>query len=183
MNLISVDIETTGLDPEQHEVWEVAVVPVHAPQSAYCYQLPVTLAGAEKEALEIGRFEDRYLHPRAGKSALRDLGHLSCAEEAPMQQALRDIYIDLSGARLLGCSVHFDARFLEALFRRAGYGVPAPWHHRHLDLGSFAGGAWGAKSALSSQAMTDRIPNPGAHDALADARWNVEVYRRIVDGE
>lgn len=181
MNLISVDIETTGLDPQRHETWEVAIVPVDAPNSAYCYQLPVSLAGAEEEALEVGRFRDRYLNPPAGWCVLREPGK-RLRDERRLDQALRDISIDLAGAHLLGCSVHFDAAFLSALLARHGM-APQPWHHRHLDLGSFAGGAWGAKIPLSGQSMADRYPNPDAHDALADALWNVEVYRRIVDGE
>jgi hypothetical protein len=181
--IVSIDIETTGLDPTAHETWEITIVPLegiegHRPD-ARCYQLPVTLIGAESEALEIGRFGDRYTKPLPGVAVRRWPSGASTTE--PLTGVLLWIHEQLRDATLLGCSVHFDASFIAELFRRQGFN-PAPWHHRHLDLGSFTAGAWGAGNALSSLAMSDRIPNPDAHDALADALWNVHVYRSITAG-
>jgi DNA polymerase III epsilon subunit-like protein len=175
--LVSVDIETTGLDPQRHEIWEVALVPVNPYEDSWCYQLPVTLIGASGEALEIGGFSERYGAPGPNFVIRRWPSGASSPEG--LEGALRCIYNQLNGATLLGCSVHFDASFLAELFRKHGFLDPEPWHHRYLDLGSFAGGAWGVKHALSSKAMSDRYTNANAHDALADARWNVEVYRKI----
>lgn len=175
-NIVSVDIETTGLHPKRHETWEVAIVPVDDIKAGFCYQLPVTLVGADREALDVGRFTERYWCPRPGRAIRRWPSGAITSE--PLDQVLGRIASALAGAHLLGCSVHFDANFLAELLERANY--PARWHHRYLDLGSFAGGAWDAKGPLSGRAMADRYPNPEAHDALADAEWNVEVYRNIV---
>lgn len=52
-----VDTETTGLDPDRHQIWEVALI---LPDGAgYVWQLPVDLARADPIALNIGRFHER----------------------------------------------------------------------------------------------------------------------------
>lgn len=182
--IVSIDIETTGIDPQSHETWEVAVVPLEGIEGREpeprCYQLPVTLVGAESEALKVGGYRDRYLDVAPGTAVRRWPSGAVTVEL--LHEALLWTHEQLRDATLLGCSVHFDASFLAELFRRQGYN-PAPWHHRYLDLGSYAGGAWGAKSALSSRAMADRYPNDAAHDAFADALWNVQVYQRILAKE
>jgi oligoribonuclease (3'-5' exoribonuclease) len=163
VKIVSVDIETTGLDPQRHEVWEVACIPVDAPSHSFCYQLPATLNGAEATALEVGRFRSRYLEPKAGQAIQRwPSGAITIVS---LDEALKRIEQELQDAQLLGCSVHFDANFLAELLARGGRS--ALWHHRYLDLGSFAAGAWGAKHALSSKAMSDRVPNLDAH-----RRWD-----------
>jgi DNA polymerase III epsilon subunit-like protein len=178
MNIVSVDIETTGLNHRRHEVWEAALVPINPAftNDCWCYQLPITDAGAEDAALKVGGFGERYTNPGAGLVTRRWPSGTTSVEGLP--GALNRMHHELTGATLLGCSVHFDAAFLAELFARHGL-TPEPWHQRYLDLGSFVGGAWGAKAALSSKAMPDRYPNEDAHDALADARWNVEVYKKI----
>jgi len=180
LKIVSVDIETTGTDPSRHEAWEIAVVPLEGIQGRRpekrCYQIPVTLVGSQYEALKVGDFYGRYTWPRP--DAAHRIWDSGTTTQESLDGAFAWIFRELKDAQLLGCSVHFDAAFISELFRRHGF--PAmPWHHRHLDLGSFAGGAWGAKHALSSKAMADRYPNEDAHNALADAEWNVEVYRQI----
>jgi DNA polymerase III epsilon subunit-like protein len=181
MNIVSIDLETTGLNHRRHEIWEAALVPVNPnfDRDCWCYQFPISGVGASAEALEIGGFADRYESPGAGMVIRRWPSGTTSVEG--IEGALARMHALLDGATLLGCSVHFDAAFLAELFVRHGL-QPEPWHHRYIDLGSFAGGAWGAKHALSSKAMSDRYPNEEAHDALADARWNVEVYEAITRG-
>ena len=54
--LAFVDVETTGLDPLLHEIWEVALVVEHR---TYVWQLPVDLGRADARALALGRFHER----------------------------------------------------------------------------------------------------------------------------
>lgn len=181
MRLVSVDIETTGLDPTRHETWEVAIVPLEGRQGRRIdprgYQLPVSLVGADSKALEVGGFRERYEMPPTATISMRHLPNGTGTLEL-LDEGLRWLHTELTDAHLLGCSVHFDAAFLAELFRRHGLG-PEPWHHRYLDLGSYAAGAWGAKKPLSSKAMSDRVPNFDAHNAFSDALWNVQVYNFI----
>lgn len=75
--LVFIDTETTGLDPDRHEIWEVGVVVREEPseeertaasrvgktidteRAEYLWQLPVDLSRADPIALNIGRFFDR----------------------------------------------------------------------------------------------------------------------------
>lgn len=87
MKLAFVDTETTGLDPDRHEIWEVALIvreevepepreiierdgpeivgrtlesqPRRMIDTEYVWQLPVDLARADLIALNIGRFHER----------------------------------------------------------------------------------------------------------------------------
>lgn len=59
--LAFVDCETTGLDPDRHEVWEVALIlRADAGETSQVWQLPVDLGRAEAKALEVGRFYEHY---------------------------------------------------------------------------------------------------------------------------
>lgn len=182
-DLISVDIETTGLDPTRHEAWEIALVrvpdtddPDFTPFEC-CFHMPVTLIGAESKALEVGDFK-RYEYPVADTAI--DITK-DTTVSSPVGNVTALLYDTLKGNRLMGMSVHFDAAFLEELFRRRGW-EPAPWHHRYLDLGSFAGGAWGYGQPMSSSTLQEHhIPNAHPHTALGDARWNVAVWNAIVE--
>jgi len=184
--LISVDIETTGLDPTRHEAWEIALVKVNQHDGddpdfepfECCFHMPVTLIGAEAKALEVGDFFARYDRPSCGKAY--DTTRNSIIH---VDNATAILFEQLKGSRLLGASVHFDAAFLSELFRRRGC-EPTPWHHRHLDLGSFAGGLWGYGQPLGTAALQEQhVPNTEAHTALGDARWNVEVWKEVCKGQ
>lgn len=197
--LVSVDIETTGLDVGYHEPWEIAVVPFDVSKQTLHYQTYVDkLDNAEAGALQVGKFYDRYswpikalysgheVHYAHDMSEPSIVGEGEDAQEypftvVPAYTAARNVAEALDGATLLGMSVHFDANFLDPWLR--AYGFAPSWSHRYLDLGSFAAGAWAATIPLSSKAISDRVPNPDAHNAFADATWNLEVYRSIVGSQ
>lgn len=178
--LMSVDLETTGLDPTRHEAWEIAIIPVDEfdgenpdiDTQPFHFHMPVTRIGAEADALEVGDFM-RYEAPPHGM-----VREMITHQTVPLADALGAMHAKLSGQRLMGCAVHFDASFLSELFRRHGF-FPAPWHHRHLDLGSYAGGHWGFGAPLSHTQMMERVPNPAEHTAFGDAQWNIEVWNLI----
>lgn len=166
--LISLDLETTGLDERRHEPWEVALVA--ADGEALCYQFDVNLEKADGEALQIGSYYSRIM---AGGHPAYDMIE---QEGISSTEAYRNIARLTEGKTLMGCAVHFDARFLAALLRKNKF-QPA-WHHRYLDLGSFVAGATGENLPCSSREMAEIIPNEYAHTALGDAHWNWEVYRK-----
>lgn len=74
--LAFIDTETTGLDPEQHEIWEVGLIargvafpamlesiPEQGTQDYWFrWFLPVDLSRADPEGLRIGGFHDRHPH-------------------------------------------------------------------------------------------------------------------------
>lgn len=197
--IVSLDLETTGLDPERHELWEIGIVPLDASKPVLHYQVGCcALYNADPTALQIGGFYDRYGYPPVASDGERlmpfvhDMTNPSVIGEGDSQRALdytiepawsaaRTIAEALDGATLLGAAVQFDAGFLGPWLRDVGF-APS-WSHRMLDLGSFCAGAWGATAPLSTKAIAERFPNDAVHTALGDARWNMDVYRSVVGSQ
>lgn len=198
--IVSVDLETTGLLPDYHEVWEIGIVPLDTGREHMHYQFqPTELEAAESQALQVGGFYERFDwigDPRLARDMLVE-GVIIDEEEGTEEpsghkavtgagEAAWKIARELEGATLLGLNVgSFDAPFLAALLRK--YGHSPTWSYRSLDLGSFAAGAWGAKQPLSGKAISDRlekrgIENRAIHNAYADALWNADAYNFIREG-
>lgn len=189
--MISLDIETTGLDPERHEAWEVGLVALDG-NAEYRFEFSVQdLDAAEAGALQVNNYYTRNEIPS---------GVDRCVAEGPgvptavwtEQDGVQTLGISPSdacyliarltaGQQFIGFNVgSFDVPFLAALLRRHGY-APA-WKHRHLELGSFAAAALKYDRPLASVEVARLLVHgpDEAHTALGDARWNVTVYRRLV---
>ena len=190
--LISLDLETTGLDERVHETWEVGLV--HEDGREWLFEFaPRRLGEASLEALRINGYVDRATlepmnpSPAWETDATSGPGWVkgSAVAHSPSQKPLNTavacaatIAQITNGAQLMGCAIQFDMRFLAATLRRDA--VNPRWHHRALDLGSFAAGRLGVPRPLSSQAMVEQVlPNDEPHTALGDARWNMAVYERL----
>lgn len=171
--MISIDVETTGLDPERHEVWEVGAVDLRD-NAEHWYEFPVRrLREADPGALKINNYYWNNSVAPGDTQAMSISGIAMNPRDAAFELARLT-----SGETLLGCAVHFDALFLGNLLRF--YDAAPAWRHRHLDLGSFAAGVMGKSKPMSSAEMArDLIENDDPHSALGDARWNVEVYRTL----
>lgn len=202
--IVSVDLETTGLLLDKHEVWEVGIVPLDSGREPLHYQFqPTELEEAEAAALNVGRFYERFDwigDPRLARDMLVQGVVVEEDEETEQKserpsdhkavtgaaEACWKICRELEGATLLGLNVgSFDAPFLTKLLRK--YGHNPTWSHRYLDLGSYAAGAWGAKNVLSGRSIAERLETHGianreAHNAFADAQWNVDAYNAILEG-
>jgi oligoribonuclease (3'-5' exoribonuclease) len=189
MNLVSVDIETTGLDPRTHEAWEVAIVQEDG--SWHLFDLPVhRLQHAESGALRINEFYGRRLAGPNDPDDDTQVAFRSFAmpyhgeNERPLgeDEAWAHIAELLAGATPMGCSVHFDMEFIAEGLRR--HGLAPAWHHRFLDLGSFAAGVWNEPGPIGGGSMIQKRPevkNEAVHTALADAQWNWAMYRQLRD--
>jgi DNA polymerase III epsilon subunit-like protein len=109
MTFVYLDLETTGLDPQRHEAWEVAWAVDEGPVRSGI--LNHSLRNADPAALEIGHYHERHDGPPADEGTLLD---------------------DLHAATLVGANPAFDAGFL-----RARWGV-TPWRYRLLDVEAYA---------------------------------------------
>jgi hypothetical protein len=125
-----VDIETTGLDPDDHEVWEVGLItPVVGATAAedgwneQIWQLPVDLSKADPMALNIGRFHDR---------------RLPADSLVPLATFASEFVRDTRGLHLAGAVVSFDAERLWQLLRNNGE-CPM-WHYHIIDVEALAAG-------------------------------------------
>lgn len=184
-HLISLDLETTGLDPERHQAWEVGLVDLRD-NAEYWFEFPVrNLRDAEAGALRVNDYYENNSVPEGVDWGLAT--GVAASPDAPNTNAtgykldtLAYLLARLTtGKTLLGAAVHFDARFLGDLIRY--YGSAPAWSHRFLDLGSWAAGVLGYDRPLSTNELAGSVvPNDDAHSALGDARWNVDVYRNLI---
>jgi oligoribonuclease (3'-5' exoribonuclease) len=169
--LAFVDIETTGLQPEIHDIFEIALIVRDGRKSEeHSWWLPVDLGTAEPDALRLTQYYQR--KAVAGKEA----DPLVVAEHVASLTA---------GAHLVGLSPAFDARFLERFLRR--YGVRHAWHYHLVDVEALAAGKLGLEPPWSSDDLSQRIgvePPSAAerHSALGDIRWTARLYDAVMHG-
>jgi oligoribonuclease (3'-5' exoribonuclease) len=155
VTLVYLDCETTGLDPERHQVWEIAYAVDDGPiKSTF---VDHTLEGADPEALVVGRYRERHrMHDMAAARNFED----SLIEE-------------LSDATLVGANPAFDAAFLAKRWGRA------PWHYRLLDVCAYTAGTMGLDyvPGLAECAEQLQVAATPDHTAFNDTATAREVYR------
>lgn len=170
MNIAFLDLETTGLDPKQHEILEFAAllryeehshlidVPVHC-------ALEIDLARADAKALEINRYEER-------RDELDDL-------LVPHEEAALTIHDRLEGCLVVGNNVGFDLAFLRE------YLGAQPWFYQPLDLKAYAAGMTGKSVPVTTSFLSELAEVPldkygEQHTAMADAAWNRDIYDALL---
>lgn len=207
--LVFLDTETTGLDPDFHELWEVAVIIRNdRGQTEYVWQLPVDLAQADPIALNIGRFHDRrWPEPlaldnrrqaQAGDWGDSNLSRVRLDPEDLKRWAAD--FVELTrGAHLVGNVVSFDAERLHRKLRALGQ--CAMWHYHLIDVECLAVGWLAAgRDPVDAPAPTqDKCQPPWSseelslsvgvnpddfdrHTALGDARWAMAIYDAVIGG-
>jgi len=175
--LAFVDTETTGLDPDRHEIWEVGLI---VDEKEYEWQLPVDLGRADAKALSIGGFHQRRYAP----AALTDLRYFATR------------FAELTRKRhLVGAVVSFDEERLRKLLRANG--ACPEWHYHLIDIEALAVGYLHGRGGMVagepgewlpglpwdsdelSAALGVSVPVELRHTALGDARWAKAIYEKV----
>ena len=200
-----IDTETTGLDPDRHAIWEVALITPGGDE--HVWQFPVNEMAADPFALNIGRYWDR----RWGTD--NDVSVLDAIYEAHNAKSRRKNFPDegrairpdvtwarrfrdlTAGCHLAGAVVSFDEERLRRLLH--GLGVLHRWHYHLVDVEALAVGYLAAKIAASngaadpglislpwdsdmlSAALGVTVSDEDRHTALGDARWARAIYDAV----
>lgn len=169
--LIILDIETTGLDPDKHEIIEIGCLVVD-PQTLeviaeYSSKVqPKHLETADPQALEINKFS------------------LEAWKEAkPLGEVMREFNMFAPGGVPAGFNVSFDRGFIEKAAREEEVELTIDYHW--VDVMSLVyEGLFSDKrfEGLEKLGLTHvcevlGISHREAHTAMGDARATLEVYR------
>jgi DNA polymerase III epsilon subunit-like protein len=172
-----VDIETLGLDPYRHAVWEVAII---VDDDEILFQIHLSdeeIATGDPVGMDICQFHHRYEATAA---------YPSWTAAAIIEEAL-------SGRHIVGAVPSFDEQRLALLCDRAFRGghppERRPWHYHLIDVEAMAVGALAARGEIvdlpwRSHDLSTRLgvttPVEDEHTALGDARWARAIYETIM---
>jgi DNA polymerase III epsilon subunit-like protein len=186
--IVFVDTETTGTNPNVHEAWEIGLVLPEGrgvdqhhrtgstiPVLHHSFLVePLWMAHADPRALDIGQYWERA--PHLALSNEDDGWHHKPWVVHWLMRHLR-------GLRLASCNISFDIGFLTR-FLAANDGVPT-WHYSPIDIKSFCYGVrpelWGAKTDELLAAFGITVEGGGSeiagrHTALEDARLARQLF-------
>ena len=181
LTLAFVDLETTGLHPSRHEIFEIGIVLAEQHCDLFGHQylelitehelllLPEHLETADKKALEISTYH------------LRDMSNAYTQKEGLMKAA--EI---LNSTMFIAQNVGFDWAFLQRSGERYGIDFDSRVHYHKLDLASMVFGKLYHDTRLSKftlREMTEyfTVTNLHAHTALSDARASFEVAKKLLE--
>lgn len=173
-----IDLETTGLDPERHEIIEIGVIIVRQTFTAdnqavfevieeLEYKVkPEHLETAEPEALRINGYNESEW--------------LFSADLKAVMQIVADKTADCI---MVGQNVFFDWSFLKEAFKKTG--VSCRMHFQRLDLISMVFAKFYHDQTLerynlNALAKFFGVENERAHSALADIRATFEIYKKLL---
>jgi oligoribonuclease (3'-5' exoribonuclease) len=169
-----LDCEFGGLDPERHDITEIAVI-------ATDYRL-AELASAE------WRVHARPERVTAEAAEMSGYGPERWADAVPLRQALGEFVALLPPGKTVvpaGQNVRMDVAFLERAFKNCA--IPYPFDYHVIDLAtlfyawSLVTGEQVAALSLRQAAITaGLIEGPVPHRAMADARLTLDTFRYYV---
>lgn len=169
-NLAFIDLETTGLDPERHEIIEIGCL-VARPSLEVIAEFeqkvrPTHLQTAEPEALNINGYNEA-----------------DWLFSVDLSQAVKLLAEKTADCIMVGQNVSFDWGFLQKAFTQTG--VRNQMHFHKLDVISMAyaklhGQSQPERFGLSALAEYFKIEQKRAHSALDDVRVTFEIYKKLL---
>lgn len=172
--LAFIDIETTGLDRDIHEIIELAAVitKMRDGELVVIDELnikiqPKTIETAEAQALRINGYNEA-----------------DWLFAVSLEEAMKEFAKKTGGAIFVAHNLTFDYGFIETALKRVG--IENKMHFHKLDTISLAFGVLHTNDdpgKLSLRVLTEKygIENKKAHSAFADAYATYEVFKRLMN--
>ncbi|MBM3363699.1 MAG: oligoribonuclease [Betaproteobacteria bacterium] len=163
-NLVWVDCEMSGLDPEKERLLEIAVV-ITGPNLQPRIEGPVLVIHQSRDLLDCMDAWNKGTH---GKSGLIDKVRASTLTEAQAEQQLIDFigrYVPRGSSPLCGNTISQDRRFLVRYMPR----LEAWLHYRNLDVSTLKELAKRWKPEVYSS-----FKKAQSHTALADVHESID---------
>ena len=170
MSVVFVDIESTGLDPDTHEIWEIAIIEEDGTEHEWRLP-PKRLYDADPGALRITGYYDRIA--AAG-------GHTVFFSTENAKHIAWEVARLTSGKHLVGAVPSFDANFLQRFLKNEGY--THAWHYHLVCVENLVAGRLGIQPPWDSTELAELMGVPrldGKHTALGDARWAKAMYDTV----
>jgi DNA polymerase III epsilon subunit-like protein len=181
--MIIVDIETSGLFPENNGIWQIGAVDFGNPENTF---------------LEEGRIdaEDK-VTDEAMEIIGKDESYLRANEKQSQKELLEKFFNWTKNVQIKNCvcqNPQFDLGFI--LMKARKYGLDLPFHYRSFDLHSIAAskhfeikGDFLLNEDHSDMSLPNILEFCGmkderqAHNALEDAKLTAECLSRIWGGK
>ncbi len=175
-NLAFIDLETTGLNPDKHEIIEIGCLVVRQPQ----------VAGGNFEVIDELDIKVKPLHlERAEPEALRINGYNEAdwLFAVELSQALSALAGKTDNAIMVAQNVTFDWSFLHRAFETTG--VQNRMHFPKIDLISIAFGKLYNDTRIERYNLRElarffNVENEKAHSAMSDIRTTFEIYKKLI---
>ncbi|MBX3646615.1 MAG: oligoribonuclease [Rhodocyclaceae bacterium] len=170
-NLIWLDMEMTGLDPDRDRVIEIAMVATDSALTILA-ESPVAVVHQPDAVLDA---MDEWNKSTHGKSGLVDRVRASQADEAMATAQLLEFmrqYVPERVSPMCGNSICQDRRFMARWLP----GLEAYFHYRNLDVSTLKELARRWKPEVYKG-----VVKKGAHTALADIHESIEELRYYRD--
>lgn len=171
-NLVFVDVETTGLSPDTHEVIEIGAIVCEGRNFSeireYSAKIkPEHIERAEKEALKINGYSFE-----------------KWKEAAPAKETFIEFANISPNAVIAGWNVTFDWEFLEHTFSR--HKIIHKFNYHKIDVPSIAYTKLVKMENFESLSLRNVAPLfgiklPTIHSALEDIRATYEIFKRVLE--
>ncbi len=178
-NLAFIDTETTGTDPNLHEIIELAVI--------IARQVPREGKGPKLEIIEECEWKIKMQRPdRAEEQALRVNGYneVDWMFAIDRKKAMEEFAKKTQSCSFVSHNLVFDYNFIAKAFEETG--VENRMHYAKIDTISLAfarlyDAPQADKFSLRFLCELLKVENTKAHTALADTRALVEIYRKLMN--
>lgn len=161
--LLWVDLEMTGLDPEQDRILEVAAIATSWDLGEIAtYEAVKKVDPKRMKSRMVGEFWDKYAHVRDALIAQNTGGKSSRVIEEELLAFLEEHFDTSDRVILAGNSIHQDRKFIDNEWPR----LSEKLHYRMLDVT-----AW---KVVMEGKYKKKFAKPEAHRALEDIRGSIE---------